>query len=134
MRKLTTEALKFIVVGAANFLLTLVVFAVALKVLAIDYLLSLVAAWIVGIGFSYVLNFTWVFRPEKKLQFRSRLVKYLAASTLSISVNLLALRLIVEAGNFDPFVVQLALIPLIVAFNFATAKLWSLKPGGKGLR
>lgn len=134
MRKLTIEVIKFTVVGAVNFLLTLVVFAVALKVLALDYLLSLLAAWVVGIGSSYVLNFTWVFKPEEKLQFRSRLVKYLAASALSISVNLLALRLIVEGSGFDPFVVQMALIPFIVAINFATAKLWSLKAEAKGLR
>ncbi len=131
MRKLKTEAIKFSAVGAANFVLTMIVFTVALKVLDLDYLLSLVAAWIIGMCISYVMHFTWVFKPEHKLQFRSRFFKYLAASLLSVSINLLALRLIVEGTGFDPFIVQLALIPFIVVFNFASAKLWSLKPGSK---
>jgi len=43
-------------------------------------------------------------------------------------LNMLVLSLIVEHSNFDPFFVQMGLIPLIVLFNFSTAKFWSLRP------
>jgi len=39
----------------------------------------------------------------------------------------LALSFIVESGSYDPFYVQVALIPFIVIFNFSTAKFWSLR-------
>ena len=77
--------------------------------------------------FSYALNFSWVFKPEQKIQFRARFVRFFLASVLSIALNILALSYIVEHTDFDPFHVQMALIPFIVVFNFSTAKFWSLK-------
>jgi putative flippase GtrA len=121
------EVTRFTLVGAANFVLTLVVFTVMLKALAANYLLSLWVAWIVGILFSYVMNFSWVFRPEQKIQFRARFLKFFLASLLSVTLNMLALGCIVERTHWDPFYVQMALIPPIVAFNFLTAKFWSLR-------
>lgn len=121
------EAFRFLIVGGANFVLTFVVFYSLLKVIGIDYLVALFASWVVGMAFSYVLNFTWVFRPEEKLQFKARLAKYFAASLASILLNMLTLRLIVDATGYDPFWVQCALIPLIVVFNYSTAKFWSLR-------
>ena len=126
MHKFKIEATKFTIVGAVNFVFTFIVFTVMLKVLDVDYLLSLVTAWIVGMIFSYVLNFCWVFKPEQKIQFRARFVRYTLASVLSIALNILALHYIVERTGFDPFYIQMALIPFIVVFNFSTAKYWSL--------
>jgi len=127
MHKFNIEAIKFTLVGAANFVLTFIVFTTMLKVLSVNYLLSLIAAWFVGMLFSYVLNFAWVFKPEQKIQFRDRFVRFFLASVLSIALNLLVLSYIVERTNLDSFYVQTALIPFIVIFNFSTAKFWSLK-------
>ena len=127
MHRFKIEATKFTFVGAANFLFTIIVFTVMLKVLGVGYLLSLAAAWVVGMIFSYVLNFAWVFKPEQKVQFRARFIKYILASLFSIALNLLALHYIVERTGFDPFYVQMTMIPFIVIFNFSTAKYWSLR-------
>ena len=54
MHKFKIEATKFTIVGAVNFALTFNVFTVMLKVLGVNYLLSLVAAWVVGMLFSDV--------------------------------------------------------------------------------
>jgi len=136
MQKIKTEITKFVLVGAANFLLTLLVFTTMLKILAINYLVSLGTSWVVGTVFSFMLNFSWVFRPEHQLEhqpeqtmrFKARFVKFFLAGLVSILLNMLALSLIVEHSSFDPFFVQLALIPLVVVFNFSTAKFWSLRP------
>jgi putative flippase GtrA len=127
MHKLKIEAAKFTLVGAANFVLTFIVFTAMLKMLGINYLVSLAAAWISGLLFSYAMNFAYVFKPEQKIQFKQRFFKFFLASALSIVLNMLTLSYIVERTNFDPFYVQMALIPFIVVFNFATAKYWSLK-------
>ena len=127
MHRIKIEATKFTVVGAANFVLTFVVFTVMLKLLDVNYLISLASAWVVGMIFSYILNFLWVFRPEEKIQFRSRFVKFTIASVLSIALNMVALSYIVESTDADPFIVQVVLIPFIVVFNFSTAKFWSLR-------
>lgn len=127
MHKLKIEATKFTLVGAANFALTFIVFTTMLKILGVNYLLSLATAWVIGMFFSYVSNFVWVFKPEQNIQFRARFIRYFLASLMSITLNMLALRYIVKLANFDPFYAQIALIPFIVIFNFSTAKFWSLK-------
>ena len=134
MHKLKIEATKFTLVGAANFVLTFVVFAAMLKVLRVNYLLSLVVAWVVGMIFSYVLNFAWVFKPEQQIQFRARFLRFFLASALLITLNVLVLSYIVEHTDFDPFYVQIALIPFIVVFNFSAAKYWSLRRSSDGKR
>jgi putative flippase GtrA len=123
------EGSRFLVVGAANFALTMAVFTVMLKVLGIHHLPSLFAAWVVGVLFSYVLNFTWVFKPEEQMRFRARFVRFVLASLTSVLLNMAILEVLVRQTGFDPFWLQLALIPFVVLFNFATAKLWSLRQG-----
>ena len=125
--ELKIEITKFTLVGAANFLLTFIVFTVMLKVMRLDYLISLGGAWIAGVLFSYVLNFSWVFRPGHKVQLDGRFIKFLLAGSLSVGLNMIVLRYLVERTNFDPFHIQIALMPLIVIFNFITAKYWSLR-------
>ena len=127
MHTIKVEATKFTLVGAANFVLTFVVFTLLLKAFSLHYLLSLFVAWIVGMSFSYTLNFLWVFRPEEVIQFKARFLKFSLASALSIGLNLLALRVLAERTAWDPLYVQLGLIPFIVALNFSTAKYWSLR-------
>jgi putative flippase GtrA len=127
MHKFKIEATKFTLVGAANFVLTFTVFTVLLKLLGLNCLLSLIAAWLVGMPFSYILNFIWVFKPEEKIQFKARFIRFILASILSIVLNMLVLNFSVEHAGFDPFYVQLVLIPFIAIFNFSTAKYWSLQ-------
>jgi putative flippase GtrA len=127
MHKLKIEVTKFTIVGAANFALTFIVFAAMLKVFSVNYLLSLGVAWIVGMLFSYALNFSWVFKPEEKIKFKARFFKFFIASTCSIGLNMLVLKYIVEYTGQNPFYVQMILVPFVVFFNFTTAKYWSLK-------
>jgi len=127
MHKLKIEVTKFMFVGAANFVLTFVVFTVLLKMMGLHYLLSLTIAWVVGMFLSYTLNFTWVFKPEQQIQFRTRFAKFFFAGLLSLLLNMAALDYFVENMRIDSFYAQSGLIPFVVAFNFITAKFWSLR-------
>lgn len=124
--KLKLEACRFLVVGGANFLLTLCIFYGLLRITHAHHLAALAISWAVGIVFSYALNFAWVFRPEEKVVFKRRFVRYFAANLVSVGLNMLALELLVRSTGYDAFWIQFSLIPLIVLFNFSTAKFWSL--------
>lgn len=128
MHRLKIEFSKFTVVGAVNFVFTFVLFYLLVRVLRANYLIALVVASLLGMILTYLLNYRWVFKPEQVLAFKGRLIKYIFAGFLSISLNAIALGYIVERTDFDPFYVQTALIPLIVFFNFSTAKYWSMRP------
>lgn len=127
MHKIKIEVTRFTLVGAANFILTFIVFTTMLKIMEVNYLISLAAAWVAGTIFSYVLNYIWVFKPEEAIQFKARFAKFFLAGLLSIALNMVALRYLVEQTGSDPFYLQLILIPFVVVFNFITAKFWSLK-------
>ncbi len=127
MHKLRIEFSKFTVVGAVNFVFTFVLYYLSVKIIKWNYLISLVAVSLLGMILTYALNHIWVFKPEQKLAFRGRFLKYIFAGFVSILLNLVALGYIVEHTGYDPFYVQTGLIPFIVIFNFSTAKYWSLR-------
>lgn len=118
MHRLKIEVTKFTLVGAANFVVTFVVFTMMLKLMSINYLLSLSVAWLLGLCLSYALNLLWVFKPGQKIRFKARFLKFFLASVVSIVLNMLILAFIVERSDADPHYVQLALIPPVVVFNF----------------
>jgi putative flippase GtrA len=132
MHRLKIEFSKFTVVGAVNFVFTLVLFYLLVKVFRVNYLIALMVVSLLGMILTYSLNHVWVFKPEQKLVFKGRLLKYIFAGFLSVSLNVFVLGYIVEHTDFDPFYVQIALIPFIVAVNFTTAKYWSLRPSSDG--
>jgi putative flippase GtrA len=127
MSKLKYEVTMFTFVGTINAGLTFVIFYFLLRIFNINYLISFTVSWVIGVVNSYILNYLWVFKPEQRLEFKERFAKYFLAQLLSFALNLFALRNIVEHSSFDPFYVQTALIPIIVVFNFATSKFWSLR-------
>ncbi|WP_137808356.1 GtrA family protein [Pseudomonas sp. G(2018)] len=127
VKNLRLEFSKFTLVGGVNFVFTFILFYLCVRILKINYLVAIVLVSLLGMVLTYCLNHSWVFKPEDKLDFKSRFLKYLFSGFLSIGLNVLALHYVVSKTGFDPFYVQIALIPLIVVFNFSTAKFWSLR-------
>lgn len=119
---------KYTMVGIINFVFSLLLFLLLLKVFGITYLVVFTVIWLFGILLTYVINFIWVFKPEDKIEFRKRLPKYFLVYFASYIVNLFILRLIVENYGYDPFWVQFFILPLVVLINFFGFKYWALNP------
>ena len=128
MTRLRTEVVRFIVVGLVNAAITCLIFYTMLRILQLHYIGATIVTWSIGIVFAYIFNFIWVFKPDQRLQFRGRFVKFVVTYLTSFGVNILALDHLVRIYGFDPFHAQVALIPLIVIFNFVVSKFWSLRP------
>ncbi len=127
VKLLKLEFSKFTLVGGVNFVFTFVLFYLSVRVWKINYLISLILVSLIGMVLTYSLNYLWVFKPRDKFDFKMRFFKYVFSGFLSIGLNVLALHFLVSKTGFDPFYVQIALIPFIVVFNFSTAKFWSLR-------
>ena len=121
------ELLRYLVTGGLNAVLTFLVFVVGLYIVRIHYLLALIAAFLVGTIFTYILNFVWVFRPEADFSFRHRFIKYLLPNAGTFSVNLVALYVLVDFWGGDPFVSQMVLMAVVIAINFFFAKYWAFR-------
>ena len=117
---------KYVIVGIINFVFSLLLFLVLLKVFGIAYLVVFTVTWLFGILLTYVINFVWVFNPEDKIVFRKRLPKYFLVYLTSYIVNLFILRFIVENYDYDPFWVQFCILPIVVMINFFGFKYWAL--------
>ena len=127
MGQFIKEVYKFVVVGILNFFFTLIMFYVFVNHIKLNYLIALLIASLIGMIFTYLLNYLWVFKPEQGLVFKNRLFKYIFSGFLSIILNLFALKHIVDLTNLTPFNAQIMLIPFVVILNFAASKFWSLK-------
>lgn len=120
---------KFLFVGGVNFLLTLVLFYTFVELFSLNYIISLFAVSAIGWIFTYILNYIWTFKPEPQLAFGSRLLKYVATGLASVTLNAVALHILVNASGWGPFWAQLCLVPFVILLNFVSAKFWSLRPG-----
>ncbi|MGE8449158.1 MAG: GtrA family protein [Pseudomonadales bacterium] len=121
------EFSKFTIVGGINFLFTFVLFYLFVRVWELNYIFALVTVSLLGMVLTYCLNRVWVFKLESRNDHGARLFKYILSGVASIALNAVVLRYIVEKGNFDPFYVQIGLIPFVVILNFSMAKFWSLR-------
>jgi putative flippase GtrA len=113
-------------VGALNAVFTFLFYFVLLKVIRLHYLVSLSVAWLSGVLLTYIINFLWVFKPEQKLVFKSRLVKYFIVYITSYLLNMFLLKQFTEFTRGDPLLLQLFIIPAVVAVNFAGIKYWCM--------
>jgi len=118
---------KYGFVGVINAVFTFIIYFVLLKVFKVHYLLSFSISWACGVLLTYVINFVWVFKPEEKLVFKSRLLKYFIVYFTSYFLNMLLLGSITEFTDWDPLLVQFLIIPLVVTVNFLGIKYWSMK-------
>lgn len=121
------QFIRFLVVGGGNFVLTFCIYAGLFNVMHLHYLLALAAAWLAGVVVSYLANIVWVFDVDPERRNRTSFAKFMLASGTSVILNAVLLTLLVEGAGQDAFIVQLCLVPLVIAFNFLSAKYWSLR-------
>jgi putative flippase GtrA len=117
---------RYSIVGITNLLLTTSIFYLLLKIFYINYLVSLSLMWIVGLFFTYTFNFIWTFKPEKKLNYKLRLAKYLGVYIFSFTINYLLMKYLVSKLDIEPFKAQLIIIPIVVSINFIGIRHWAL--------
>lgn len=127
-RDFALEIRRYLAVGVLNTAFTFIIFVASLYVLRLHYLVALTVAAVAGMILTYWLNFVWVFRPEFRLRFEDRFIKYLVTNVATLGANLVALSLVVEHTGLSPLYAQAGVMGAIVAVNFAAAKWWSLRP------
>ncbi|MGD2088274.1 MAG: GtrA family protein [Candidatus Aminicenantes bacterium] len=128
-REFLLHFVKYSFVGILNAILTFLLYFILLKIFHLHYLVSLSVSWLLGVLLTYVINFLWVFKPEQKLVFKSRLLKYFVVYVSSYLLNIFLLKTLTELTGGDPLLVQLFILPVVVAVNFAGIKYWCMIPG-----
>jgi putative flippase GtrA len=117
---------KYIFVGGINFVFGTLIYFLLLNVFQIHYLVSFSISWILGVLLTYIINFLWIFRPEEKISFRTRFIKYFVVYITSYIANILILKSLTDYTHQDPFLLQFGIIPIVMMINFLGMKFWSL--------
>ena len=111
----------YLIVSSSNFILTSLLFYFLLKYLLINYLLSLTLTWITGVLITYFLNLIFIFKEKEKMNYNN-FSKYLLVYFTSYIFNIVSLKYITDTFNFDPYITQFFLIPVIILINFTGIK------------
>ncbi|MCF8296638.1 MAG: GtrA family protein [Saprospiraceae bacterium] len=127
MKNLLLQFSKYSIVGIINLGFTFTIYWFLLKIILAHYNIALTVSWAMGVVLTYVINFTWVFKPEEKIEFRKRFWKYVTVYIVSYGMNILVLDYLVVSMGYDPLYMQFLIIPLIVLINFTGIKYWVMK-------
>ena len=126
-KQIPTSFIKYIIVGVSNAIFTTLIYIIALYIFHLKYTISFTISWIMGLLYTYIINFIYVFKPDKKLEFKKRLWKYAIIYILSYIINILLLKFIVGNYMINPLLAQLTIIPLVIIINYSGIKLWAMK-------
>ena len=130
-REFLLHFVKYSLVGTLNAIFSFLLYFILLKIFHLHYLVAFSISWLLGVLLTYVINFLWVFKPEQKLVFKSRLVKYFVVYISSYLLNMFLLKYFTELTGGDPLLVQLFILPVVVAVNFTGIKYWCMNSKNK---
>jgi putative flippase GtrA len=119
---------RFVVVGCANFVVSLAAFYLSYRYLPLDEsggrgAVSNVLAYCAGLVNSFVLNRLWTFRAEGHVAVHAMKFGLLNAATLVAST--LIVLLLVDRAGFHPLAVWLPLTLAILAAHYLGMKHWA---------
>lgn len=116
------KLIKFCIVGAANTIITLFFFYLFNKILLINYMLSTVVSYSIGMLNSYILNKQWTFYDKDK-RILIQLTKFIAVNGMSLLINLIIMHLLVSKLYIDPFLSQILATAFSTVSNYLGSKL-----------
>jgi putative flippase GtrA len=117
------QFIKFCIVGVANTSISLVVYALLLK-LSVHYLAASTIAYLAGIINGYIFSSSFVFK--KKFNYMQGL-KFLGVYLSSLLINLGLLFIFVEILHISEFFGQVIATCFNVIYNYLLNKLWTFK-------
>lgn len=120
------QLVRFGAVGGAGFVVNLLVYALFVHPVGVDYHVAAVAAWLVAVLNNFVLNRHWTFDARHE-RAHTQAVRFMVVSLLAFGVNLLLLTLFVESAGMAKVPAQALAVAGSMPFNFLGNKLWTFR-------
>ena len=119
------QPLRFLIVGAAGFVVNLAVFAALVQGADMHYIPAAVCSFLVAVTNNYTWNRVWTFRHQRG-HFAYQGLRFLAVSTVALAANLAFLAILVGLG-VPKIPAQAVAVALVTPWNFVANKLWSFR-------
>ena len=120
------QLIRFATVGASGYVVNLVVFAVCVHALGIDYRLSSVLAFLVSVTNNFWLNRHWTF-DAKHQHPAFQAVRFFTISLIAFAFTYVVLVTLVSEAGMMKVVAQAIAIVAGTPLSFVGQKLWSFK-------
>lgn len=116
--------LKFGVVGGSGYVINLLVFAAAVKLLGLHHVAAAIVAFLVAVTNNFHWNRKWTFSSEARIG--PQAVRFLTVSTGGLVINIALLVALVGTG-MNEVLAQAIAVACAVPFNFVANKLWTFE-------
>src|SRR5437588_1136847 len=121
------QLIRFAAVGASGYVVNLVVFALCVHALGIDYKLAAVVAFSVSVLNNFWWNRHWTFRAQREAHPVEQAVKFFAISLAAFGFSYVVLVSLVDGAGFPKVVAQAVSIAAATPLSFVGQKLWSFR-------
>jgi putative flippase GtrA len=120
------QLVRFGLVGGVGFAVNLIVYAVFVHPLGVEYHVAAAAAWLVAVLNNFVLNRHWTF-DAKGGRTHQQAVRFFVVSLVAFGFSQLLLTLLVESGGIAKVPAQALAVLASMPLNFLGNKLWSFR-------
>lgn len=122
------QLIRFGLVGGSGFVLNLILYAIFVHALAIDYHVAAALSWTLSAASNFVLNRHWTFdgRHERARALHGQGVRFLLISLVALGVDLLILDALV-GGGMAKVPAEAIAVACSMPVNFLGNKLWTFR-------
>lgn len=118
------QLFQFGLVGASGYLVNLTVFAVLAEILDVHHIPSAIAAFCVAVSNNFYWNRHWTFdAAHGHAGFQA--ARFFTVSVAALVINLIALQLLIDAGDLAELPAQALAVAIAMPFNFVGNKVWT---------
>lgn len=115
--------MKFCLVGGSNTLITLLTFYILNTILNVNYILSSMLGYCLGMMNSFILNKRWTFYDSEK-RILPQFIRFAAVNSVSLGVNLLVMYTLVGKLSLDRMLSQIIATGFSIVSNYVGSRLW----------
>jgi putative flippase GtrA len=120
------QLVRFAAVGATGYAVNLIVFAICVHVLKIDYKLAAVVAFVVSVVNNFWWNRHWTFSAKAQRPIQQG-AKFFAVSLVTFGFTYVVLVSLVDGAGMAKLVAQAIAIAAGTPLSFVGQKLWSFR-------
>jgi putative flippase GtrA len=126
------QLVQFGVVGAIGFVVNILVYALFVHGVGIDYHVAAAVAWLVAVLNNFMLNRHWTFNAGDG-RAHHQAARFLIVSLFAFGFSQLLLTVFVELAALPKVPAQALAVVAAMPLNFIGNKLWSFRAGGEQL-
>jgi putative flippase GtrA len=120
------QLIRFSIVGASGYAVNLILYALLVKVIGVEYLMAETVAWLVSAGNNFVWNRHWTFNARDG-QVHAQAARFFVVTLVALGFNLVVLRILVESAGMDKVIAEVLALAASTPLNFLGNKLWSFR-------